>query len=91
MHDAGMDLGRRSKRLGRQIHDDLRVTAPLGQNRQSTIGFCPSFRDDPFGDLTLEHQRQAAPEWRPDLGRQPTDQQLRPDVIGQFETILIGG
>lgn len=43
----------------------------------------PGLGHDPLGHLALEHQRQAVPEGRPVLGREPAHQKLGAHVIGQ--------
>ena len=83
MHHRRMHLGGRGKGFGRQGQHDLRVTAPLRQQRQPPVGFRPRLRHDALGHFLLEHQRQAFPERRPGGRRQPADQQFGADIVGQ--------
>ena len=43
----------------------------------------PGARDDPLGDLLLEHQGQRSPPRRPGLGLEPAQEQRGPDIVGQ--------
>ena len=57
---------------------------PPRQHREAAvIGALGRGRDDPAGDLALEHERQPVIERRPRLGLEPADEQRRRDVIGQ--------
>ena len=53
------------------------------EHAEPAVGLAAGRRDDPLGDLALEHQRHGEVEGRPRLDGQPADQQLGADIVGQ--------
>ena len=62
---ADVDLGRRHEGRAADLHRDSRRRAPLRRDRQPAVGVAARRRDDPLGDLFLEHQGQRSPPRRP--------------------------
>ena len=50
---------------------------------EPAIGAAAGRRDDPLGDLPLEHQGQRLPPGRPGLAAEPAHQQRGADIVGQ--------
>ena len=82
-HDGGGDLRRRHEGGRRNVEQDLRLAAPVGEHAEPAIGLLVLARDDALGDLALEHQDHHVVPGRPGLGGEPADQELGRDVVGQ--------
>ena len=54
-HESRMNLRRRPKRAGRQLHDDLNVCGVLDQDAEDAVLLAAGRRDQPVGDFALEH------------------------------------